>query len=340
MTTRDAIFSVPAVLLEELRKAGIDLDKLFRDVGLPDYESCWQKLTWEELIGLFAASVRASDQCLPIRVGTMIRPEHFGVVGLLAMTSTTFGHALHNLARYKRLGADQELTIDESGGQTVVGLRFFEQAPAGVHYLVECEIAFLVSFGRWATRRVFSPAAVHVRHAMQSEVRDALVTATGAPVRCGRRRDEIVFPGEVLGYQLVSANQVASRALAGAAEGQLATRTHALTTRGRVQAVLRQKLRGASPSIEVIARCLGMSARTLQRRLRSEGTSYQEILDAVRKELAIEYIDEPTRHPGEIAFLLGFAHINSFLRAFRRWTGMTLGEYSRQRTPSNAVPGR
>lgn len=74
-----------------------------------------------------------------------------------------------------------------------------------------------------------------------------------------------------------------------------------------------------------------MSVRSLQRRLREEGTSFQEVLDETRKEMALSQLRDARLDAEAVAFVLGFSHINSFYRAFRRWTGMTPIEYSQSR---------
>jgi AraC-like DNA-binding protein len=72
-----------------------------------------------------------------------------------------------------------------------------------------------------------------------------------------------------------------------------------------------------------------MSTRTLHRRLYEEGTSFVDLLDETRRELAAGYIRRSDYSVGEVAYLLGFAETSSFNRAFRRWTGMSPSEYRR-----------
>ena len=77
------------------------------------------------------------------------------------------------------------------------------------------------------------------------------------------------------------------------------------------------------PSDELIAKAVSMSTRSLRRRLSAEGTTYSQLLDAVRRELAERYIADTSRSLGEISYLLGFSELSSFSRAFKRWTGHT-----------------
>jgi AraC-like DNA-binding protein len=85
-------------------------------------------------------------------------------------------------------------------------------------------------------------------------------------------------------------------------------------------------LRGGPPSIERIGELVHMSPRTIHRRLAEENISYRDVVDEVRRDLARGYLQESELSLGEIAFLLGFSHVNAFHRAFRRWTGQTPAE--------------
>ena len=89
-------------------------------------------------------------------------------------------------------------------------------------------------------------------------------------------------------------------------------------------------LPAGTPRQASIARELNISLRSMQRNLKLEGTSFNELLDNTRRELAMHYIRETHRHLGEIAYLLGFSEPSSFTRAFRRWTGVTPQQFREQ----------
>ena len=91
-------------------------------------------------------------------------------------------------------------------------------------------------------------------------------------------------------------------------------------------------MQGERPTVDKIAREMGMSPRTLQRRLEEAGTSYQELLDEVRRQSARRLLAETDLDAGEVAFLLGFEELNSFTRAFRGWEGTTPIQLRRSNT--------
>ena len=95
----------------------------------------------------------------------------------------------------------------------------------------------------------------------------------------------------------------------------------------RVQSIITNEFRGGDPSLDRIADQLGLTPRTLQRKLHELGTSHNELLDHMRRQLAMRYLREPEMAICEVAYLLGFSESSSFHRAFKRWTGVTPKEY-------------
>jgi AraC-like DNA-binding protein len=103
----------------------------------------------------------------------------------------------------------------------------------------------------------------------------------------------------------------------------------------RARATIRQLVLSGDASVRNVARSLNTSGRTLQRRLQQDGTSLQQLISAVRCELAMEMLRNPGQSSNEISDQLGFSAPSAFHRAFKRWTGMTPGQYRRAewRTP-------
>ena len=125
----------------------------------------------------------------------------------------------------------------------------------------------------------------------------------------------------------VTHNEELVRMLASQIEHQLEAREQKQSTVGSVKWVLRRLLSGSRPDVGVVAKELGMSERTLQRRITEEGMTFRQLLNDTRKELIREYLSDESVEITEAAFLVGFENTNSFYRAFRSWEGKTPAEW-------------
>jgi AraC-like DNA-binding protein len=133
-----------------------------------------------------------------------------------------------------------------------------------------------------------------------------------------------VLAGELLDRPVPTADPGLSRIVTAHAEQLLAALAPAadmLTARVRRQ--LAEGMANGPMTLTQVARRLHLSERSLQRRLEAEGTRFAQLVDEVRRELALRYIADERLALGEVAYLLGFAEPSPFHRAFKRWTGTT-----------------
>jgi AraC-like DNA-binding protein len=143
-----------------------------------------------------------------------------------------------------------------------------------------------------------------------------------APVSFGAGATQLVFARSALDVPLRTADPQLLAILSRHAE-ELAARDRSLPPMiAQVERVLRKALRSDDAQVERVARELGLTGRSLQRRLKDEGTSFQLVRDKVRRELASRYLEDELSM-AEISFLLGFSEPSAFFRAFKRWTGLT-----------------
>jgi AraC-like DNA-binding protein len=119
--------------------------------------------------------------------------------------------------------------------------------------------------------------------------------------------------------------------LARRAEELLESLPHLDDAAARVRVCIAESLCGGDPSIEMIAARLGMGARTLQRRLADTGTTHQELLDQMRREMSRDLLRDDSIAIGEIAYLLGYSERSAFHRAFKRWYGVAPAAFRSER---------
>lgn len=262
----------------------------------------------------FAECMRTCrDPSFPLGVATSVRFEDYSVLGFALMTSADGAEALERLQRHghfitdsgqwrsKHRGAQLEIAWERAGRRTL-----------GHRVANECALAELLVGLRGAISPRVAPLRVTFRHGRPAEVR-AHDQFFACPIEWGARADCAVFSSGVLASVLRSSN-VAMRSyfdtqLTGPGADSWARRARQALDRG---------LASGAPSTTEVARSLGVSARTLRRRLGEEDTSFRALLELARRDAAPELL-RTHGSVSDVAFLLGFSETSAFSRAFRRW---------------------
>jgi len=304
-------------LAESVGLSSSQLDDPEATVPIPQYYALWEAaaaLTGKAHLGIRFVAGRANDS----------RTELSGVQFLL-LSSPTFEVALERLARYQPLwnpGESYEIAMKEGVGR----MRFRPWGPPreAHRHIVEKTLAALVLYSHALAPGGLETTAVRIAYprpggADPTEPERLL----GVPTTYGATHNEVEFPAHVLGKSLRSANEFLFRYF----DRQLGERMdRASRLRDRVKSSIATKLHEGSPSAAGIAKSMGCSARTLQRKLLSEGTSLRELLEEVRQNRAMALLGTKISLT-EVAFLLGYGEMTNFSRAFRRWTGCNPTEW-------------
>ena len=146
----------------------------------------------------------------------------------------------------------------------------------------------------------------------------------GTKVEFGADRDEFALSLDARELPLIHADSYLNDLLLKYCEAALADRRGDMSQlRTRVENAISSVLPHGKVRAEDVARSLGMSKRTLARRLSDEGLNFTEILQQLRRDLAVRYLDDRKLHVAKIAWLLGFHEVSAFTHAFKRWTGKT-----------------
>jgi AraC-like DNA-binding protein len=175
-------------------------------------------------------------------------------------------------------------------------------------------------------RRATGVADIHsfveLPHARPAET-TAHARVFRGPVHFGASRARLAFRLASLARPLVSADDALSSLLRPVVSAALSDLVVSDDVVERARAKTIRALGDGGASLVSLARALGTSSRSLQRALAARGTTYQQVLDEARRDLALRYVADPGRPLGEIAPLLAFSRTSAFHRAFRRWTGRT-----------------
>jgi AraC-like DNA-binding protein len=315
-----------APLAEALREYGVDFDVLARQAGVDPallarpnarYPSAHVHRLWR-----LAAEVTSNDPLLGLRVGSRVRPGTFHALGLGIVSSTSLLAALKRIERYSNvISTNGRFLLVERDGSTCLETRPHERTVLPAPHWID---ALVVGIGR-LLEMCAGPTARPTLVCMpprSAAPPAALGAALGCPVQPESDHVSFVFDAARVAEPLVSGNaELAAEAdrIAARCIEQLAPESAS----ARVRALILKAMPSGDVDQDGIARALNQSASTLQRRLRQEGTNYQRLLDATRRELALDYLKDGRHSLADITFLLGFADQSNFTRAFRRWTGKT-----------------
>jgi AraC-like DNA-binding protein len=314
---------LPRGLLVALREAGVDVDALARTAGLAGGRH--EPATPAIARAFLSRAIEEVPPWFGLALGFDLRPELWGVAGLVAMTAATLGDALTRIARYKRAITGDTLELDQRRRELVVRVLLADAAAPYARQQLDAELGFLVALARRLVEPGLRPIRVCVELS-RPPYHDRYAPLFGCEAQFDCAASEVAFDRDDVARPLVSANHALGELLSSHAV-ELMPATDGVAFADRVRGAIRALLADGEPEIGAVARQLGSSARSLQRHLRAEGTSFASVLDEVRSSLARSYLRDPEISLAEISFLLGFSHPNSFFRAFRRWTGMTPDDY-------------
>jgi len=257
-------------------------------------------------------------------------PTSFHVLGYAVLASSTLKEGLERIIRYRRLIGDIiKLSLEESGehGRFLIDV---SRVPGAVPYeAVDAVAATVVRQARFLRGdRNFSPTLVSLQRPAPPDVEPFRRTFR-APLRFVQTLNFVELRRADLEERLPAANAELARQSDDALVRYLA-RLEKSGVAPRVQEAIVDALPNGAPTKQLVARRLGMSPRTLQRHLAAEDTSFKELLNDARMRLARTYIEEGRVPITEITFVLGFADLSAFSRAFKRWTGSSPSEHARR----------
>lgn len=325
-----------AKLLQLLPSLGFDVPELCAaasfDPGL--CEGADARVPLEALHALWeAVDARSGRADLAAMIAERYQPGDYGLVGFVAMSSPTLRDALLQVERYMRLWTDDPGLCLHNDGRIDVVYRAELVERRGLHIATEATVTEVLHAARLVARRRLVPREVRFQHPAPIQVAgiSSLEDFLAVPPCFGAKTTCIQFDPADLALPLPGGDAQLGAFLRHLAANALTNRTSPDTLTGRLREILAEELRRGVPSVEVVARRLGMSCRTFRRRLDEEGTSFREAIDETRADMARAYVRDVRVPLTEVSFLLGFSEPSAFHRAFKRWTGSTPGAF-RQHT--------
>lgn len=313
-------FRVSAWLAPKLKEKGVAPAVVLERAGLAPglFDQPRILVSTEEFFALWQAIGDVSrDPAIGLQLATEDRVERYDPIAIAALYTPTFAEALRRMARYKQLTCPEEIAIRRHRSECFVEFRWLQADTAEPAILIDLCFAWVLSIARRGTGTPLSPLRVELARPLAH--RRVLERHFGCPVQFDASRNMLVFRAEDLDRPFVTHNPELLGMIAPQLEAELSL--HQATFLDQVRAIIKRHLAGQRPCIQDVARDLHLSARTLQRRLTENDSSFQQCLAEARRELARHYLVHSGLELNETAYLLGYEDANSFVRAFHTWEG-------------------
>ena len=333
-------------VVEALRIAKVDIPRALASFGLDEDTTNAPdgRVSLDQLYQLWRFAVeRTGDSALGLKLSVFSNPSFsvswpmpLALLEHLGLASANLAEAIATQNRFLRLLHDGlRFYVEVHGDQASVRMETPAEEPPA---LIDLNLAVALNLGRRISRRELPLSEVWLQHAPPSDVqpyRDFF----HCNVRFSAPFNALFGATEEFHRPLPTSSETFRRRITQHAEKLLAALPSLDFFEDRVCAQIEAELPDGNTNAAAVAEKLGVSARTLHRRLQQEGTSYQDLLDRVRFRLAVRYLGAG-RTVAEVAQLVGFAQASTFHRAFKSWTGETPAEYQEHHgSPASMPPG-
>jgi AraC-like DNA-binding protein len=276
---------------------------------------------WEEM------SRRIKDPCFGLIAATCWHPSHFGILGHAMLVSCSLRITLERLIRFHRVISDAnfgKLQEDKNKGTLVFTLMYNDEKPYP-RAREDAALAWIMSVLRMNFQRDLSPVSVSLTHSRPVS-EEKYYDFFKSPVTFNAPVSSFSLPLDVVDLVLPTKNDDLAEFSDQLMAKYIASLDN-ITLISRVKKIIAENLPSGNVTLKQVAFVLCLSARTLQRLLKQEATSFISLLNETRMDLAKQYVRDKNMDMIEIAFLLGFAEQCTFSRSFKRWIGQSPSQY-------------
>lgn len=311
-------------VLDAAARQGVAREALLTQAGIALDDLQQERWPIDHITRLWRAAVRATqDAGFGLKAGSQVGPANFNVVGELLQTSASLREAIAAVQKYQRLISDGGRFQMVAGAQASWLIYHPRQGTLAFSpHQVEAVLAAVLSFIGGAMGTVVRPLQVQF-----SQPRVGLLAGYrevfACPVAFEQAFSGLLLDNALLDAPLLRADERRAREHQRAAAARMAELTQGGALAQELRAWMIATLASRVPTRAEAAQALGVSERTLARRMQAQGLSFTALLDGVRRDAALQAVTDSTRALADIGLALGFAEPAVFWRAFRRWTGCT-----------------
>jgi AraC-like DNA-binding protein len=313
------------IVVKELQRRGLDVERIVHEAGLEmrtlNREEAWIPFPKHAALVEIAAH-ETGDDYFGLHTAEQVDPRDFGALGYVGLSSKTLGDALLNLERYLATITEAfriELSLD--GDFAYVTNHPAHSSFVRYRQAMELGNAVFVKAYQFFTKSKIAPAGVQFVHRYDGDTQEH-EKVLGCPVTFGNKQDQVILNRRDLGTPIETADDRLLRILTTHCDDLLERRASSKSEQMiKLERTIVELLPKGQAKAKIVATELGMSERTLVRNLAEMGTSFSEIINQLRHELALKYLRQSELNLTQVAFLLGYSNQSAFTAAFKRATG-------------------
>lgn len=329
--------SLVILLTERMVDEGYSLDSILEDTGIQesDFRNLDHRVTYRQRIQQISnvLSIK-NDPAYWLGAETQISISDYGLLGYAMVSSETLGRAIQIAVKYhKTAGAMFDLHFFRDRSEAVLRLEHFLVGGAVGQYMAEEIFLGISPLIELLLGKPFKPSQVALNYQSTVSLKQ-YEDAFNCDVKLDQQFCEYRFDVKFLDEKLAAADTNVARGCEEACRKLLIQMDIEDDLVSRICHLL-LSTPGEFPNLSMVAESLSIGTRTLRRRLKELGTSYQKVLDDVKKELAIEYLQTTSLSVQEISDLLGYSEVTNFRRAFVKWVKLSPYQYRRQASEAN-----
>jgi AraC-like DNA-binding protein len=335
--------SIPPVLqyIDCSKAMGIDTGNAIKRSNFPAelLKDDTARVPGADFQALLYELISASDSpVFGLQSAQYVQPGSYLVLGYISMNSSTVREALEKALPYEKLVGDMGVTEFEMIGNSQkpdmkMTWRCNYTHPDVIPHMIDNVLASWVSYSRWLSNTPEqAPKEVWLtREKPSSDIENIYHEIFRCPIKFGQATNSLIISHELLDLPLRRTDPLLLQTLEQHAQAQLSELSSEQDIVMEATRALKEIMKSEPPRKERLAEVLGVSGRTLQRKLQAANSSYQELLDTVRRESSEYYLAYTQLSMSDIATHLGFSDTRSFHRSFKLWTDTTPGEFRQQR---------
>lgn len=295
----------------------------------------------DSYFNLLDCGARSGYPDIGFRVGKAMKLTDLGALGHAVQAAPTVGDGLNILSRYLFVLAHGNVLRVHSGQDAAMISYGHTRLYPGLHQQdVELAIAMLTGLVRQLGRHDINPLRVELMHSQPDHIDDLEEFFRCRPVfEC--RANRLHYPKSCLALPNPASDPSLLEALEFFLSDRIKVREFEEGLLDKVKHFIAISLSDGTPDISAVAKILGMSSRTLQRRLSDEDAVFTDLVDCTRHKIAVDYVCYGKYSLTEVALMLGYSELSAFSRAFRRWEGRSpqqLREEAQAPNPKQSLP--